>query len=76
MANQIALFGQTGLPVGIYASFHDQTNDLILATGAEALHIKAQAEAYAQSLELLNGIVKRSTAYVSQRHFVSATGCF
>ena len=34
MANQIALFGQTGLPVGIYASFHDQTNDLI--------HAKAQ----------------------------------
>jgi hypothetical protein len=27
-------------------------------------------------LELLNGIVKRSTAYVSQKHFVSATGCF
>lgn len=48
MANQIALFGQTGLPVGIYASFHDQTNDLIQATGVEALHIKAQAEAYAQ----------------------------
>ena len=67
MANQIALFGQTGLPVGIYASFHDQTNDLIQATGAEALHIKAQAEAYAQSLELLNGIVKRSTAYVSTK---------
>ena len=76
MAQQIQNYGMTNLTLGLYASHLTQTNSLIQATGAEALHITEKAAEFSASLELLNGIVKRSTAYVSQKHFVSATWCF
>lgn len=67
MEQQIKLYGLTDLTLGIYASHLTQTYSLIQATGAEALHITEQAAAFGKSLELLNSIVKRSTAYVSTK---------
>ncbi len=64
---QIQNYGLTSLPLGLYASFHEQTYSLIQATGAEALHITDKAAEYDASLALLNSIVKRATAYVSTK---------
>ena len=72
MAQQIQNYGMTNLTLGLYASHLTQTNSLIQATGAEALHITEKAAEFSASLELLNGIVKRSTAYVSTQKLNNA----
>lgn len=72
MAQQIDQLGMTNLPLAIYCNHHVQTNSMIGAFGTEELHIVNQATAYSASVELLNSIVNRSTAYVSTSQLESA----
>ena len=72
MAIQINPYGLTGLPLGIYTSHLTQTYSLIQATGAEALHITDKAAEFGASLDSLNSIVKRATAYVSTQKLSDA----
>lgn len=65
MTQQINSIALTSLTLPLHNDFHNQVNNLIVAIGAEALHIEEQAAQYAALVVQENSIVKRQTSYVS-----------
>ena len=63
--NQIGNIAFSQMTVGLFCDTHVQVNNLIKATGAEALHITAQASEYDSFVSQLMSIVRRSTTYIS-----------
>lgn len=65
MATQIPNFAVTNLTLGAHSTFHSSTVSGILATGAEALHITDQFNAYKAAVELEASVVNRQTTFVA-----------
>lgn len=65
MAIQIPNFAVTNLTLGAHSTFHSSTVSGILATGAEALHITDQFNAYKAAVELEASVVNRQTTFVA-----------
>lgn len=65
MATQIPNFAVTNLTLGAHNTFHTSTVSGILATGAEALHITDQFNAYKAAVELEASVVNRQTTFVA-----------
>ena len=65
MATQIPNFAVTNLTLGAHSTFHSSTVSGILATGAEALHITEQFNAYKAAVELEASVVNRQTTFVA-----------
>lgn len=61
-ANTIAFTHATH---GVHCDTHNQILGLMLATGAEVLHIEKLLPEYQQLIETENSLVRRATAYVS-----------
>ena len=65
MATQSPNFAVTNLTLGAHSTFHSSTVSGILATGAEALHITDQFNAYKAAVELEASVVNRQTTFVA-----------
>lgn len=65
MPNQIKLMGLTALPVALHHDFHHQTSSLIVATGAEKLHVESLYAEYKELVASEASLVRRQTTYVS-----------
>ena len=65
MANQIQFFGMSQMTIGSCSDFHTRVNNFITSATPAALHIEAQAAAYATAVETLASIVNRERAFVS-----------
>lgn len=65
MATQIPPFAVTDLTLGAHCNFHTSSVNLILATGAETLHIKDLFDLYKAAVAVEASIVNRQTAFVA-----------
>ena len=65
MATKINTFAISNLTKGAHCDFHNRVNNLIVAVGAEELHIEALAAQYAEALAVEISIVNRETSFVA-----------